>query len=1036
MTGRTRAPADDPFATGALRQHVLAAWAASPARFRADANAEEDAAGAGYRDRLVVELLQNAADSTVGAGGGRTKVLFRLRDGLLEVANTGGPLTARGVESLATLRASAKRGRTSVGHFGVGFTAVLAVSDEPAIVSRQTGGVRFSRTRSQAEVAAIPALRDELARRQGAVPALRLPWPVTDGYLPPDGYDTAVRLPLRDESPAIRLLQDIDPSLLLVLPRVEEVLVEIGSERRLLRCDWSGHDATIVEQTPQRGRRIHSSWAGVVRRGSVPAEVLLDRPVEERTRSRYEIRAFACRTAWPADVPRLVRAPQPTDEPLGFPLVLAAPFPLEAMRRHVVPGPLLDLLVREAAGVITALGERLTAQDLPEVALELVPLGLPAGPVDGLLREAVTALLPEARLLPGRRAGRTCAVLDIGSVDDDAYDVLGDVIDGLLPARYATPSRAAALSALGVRRLSSADVVEIVAAGRHPAAWWARLYAALRLVPDRDALGGLPVPLADGRQITGPRGVLLPDPELEVGALAGLPLRIADPAACAGAAREVLLSLGATDAGPRALLADPAVEAALEQEDPSLCEPILALAAAAHLRPGELPGLARLLLPAASSPGQELVPAGELVLPGGPLDALLAEDAPFGRLAESVAERWPAEVLEAVGVLRTFAVLEAQDVLLDQDEPVLLELDASDSWLRDDARQVAAVDEFVAIRDLEWIAPDRWPAAFAELSREPLRAAVLRSPYTRWWLRSFARLPSVGGGHLPLPELRLPDGDPDLPGCYLDLDVQQVRADRDLLVAAGVVDGIPSRPVDREELLDRIGEPGRDLTWPQARRLYRRLATGQAGQFGQSGQSADAGDAGRSGDVAYPGRFGEAEDLEPPAGVRTVDGVVGTADGTAAVVVDAPDLFGLVGRRGRVVVPPPDAVAVARLLDLPLASELADYEPLTSPAPAGEQLRASLAAALATVTDLPLPTLRVHQELQVRDADGRATPAAWRVRRGDRPTIDLDAGAGPDVHARALAWAADRWAQRNRLEAVLLDPSRAAQLALEANLDG
>src|SRR3954447_139329 len=440
MTGRTRVPSDDPFGTRELRKHALTAWAESPARFRGDANAEEDAAGAGYRDRLVVELLQNAADSAVATAAHRTKVLFRLRDGILEVANTGAALTADGVESLATLRASAKRGRTSVGHFGVGFTAVLAVSDEPAIVSRTTGGVQFSRTRTLEEVAGVPGLRKELDRRHGAVPILRLPWPMLDGYQPPDGYDTSVRLPLRDEAQALRLLHNIDPSLLLVLPRVEEVVLEIGERRRLLRCEWSGDDAVLVEDTTEVGSRTHSSWAGVVRRGSVPAEVLLDRPVEERARSRYEIRAFAPRTGWPSDVPRVVRAPQPTDEPLGLPVVLAAPFPLEAMRRHVVPGPLLDLLVREAAGAIAALAERLSGQDLPDVALDLVPLGLPAGPVDGLLREALAGLLSEARLLPGRRRGRDCAVLDIGAVDDDAYDLLADVVGGLLPARYAAPS--------------------------------------------------------------------------------------------------------------------------------------------------------------------------------------------------------------------------------------------------------------------------------------------------------------------------------------------------------------------------------------------------------------------------------------------------------------------------------------------------------------------------------------------------------------------------------------------------------------------
>ncbi|MFD7947607.1 hypothetical protein, partial [Streptomyces sp. NPDC059744] len=58
----------DPFGTARLRRGVLDAWGAGPARFREDANAEEDLALGGYRDRLVVELAQNAADAAARAG--------------------------------------------------------------------------------------------------------------------------------------------------------------------------------------------------------------------------------------------------------------------------------------------------------------------------------------------------------------------------------------------------------------------------------------------------------------------------------------------------------------------------------------------------------------------------------------------------------------------------------------------------------------------------------------------------------------------------------------------------------------------------------------------------------------------------------------------------------------------------------------------------------------------------------------------------------------------------------------------------------
>ena len=96
----TPEPPADPFDTAAIRRAVLDGWNASPARFREDANAEEDAALGAYRDRLVVELLQNAADAAAEANV-RSRVLIRLTDGLLEMANTGAALTAAGVSAAA-----------------------------------------------------------------------------------------------------------------------------------------------------------------------------------------------------------------------------------------------------------------------------------------------------------------------------------------------------------------------------------------------------------------------------------------------------------------------------------------------------------------------------------------------------------------------------------------------------------------------------------------------------------------------------------------------------------------------------------------------------------------------------------------------------------------------------------------------------------------------------------------------------------------------------------------------------------------------
>ena len=224
----------DRFSTDDVRERVLQGWAGSPVRFREDANAEEDHALGSYRDRLVVELAQNAADAARRAGvSGRLLLAVRELDGraVLVAANTGAALTSDGVQALATLRASDKRDEDVVGRFGVGFSAVLAVTDEPAVVSR-AGGVRFSAADTRALVAEravnAPDLGAELARRDGHVPVLRLPFPAQG--VPPVGYDTAVLLPLRDaaaEDLVVRLLEEVGDPLLLALPGLDEVVVEL-----------------------------------------------------------------------------------------------------------------------------------------------------------------------------------------------------------------------------------------------------------------------------------------------------------------------------------------------------------------------------------------------------------------------------------------------------------------------------------------------------------------------------------------------------------------------------------------------------------------------------------------------------------------------------------------------------------------------------------------------------------------------------------------------------------------------------------------
>ncbi|MGK5114823.1 sacsin N-terminal ATP-binding-like domain-containing protein, partial [Geodermatophilus sp. CPCC 205506] len=526
----------DPFDTAGLRRRVLAAWTDSPARFREDANAEEDLVRGGYRDRLLVELAQNAADAAA-----RAEVPGRLRlelavDGaggeVLRAANTGAPLDAAGVAGLASLRASAKRDEAAtVGRFGVGFAAVLAVSDEPAVHSI-SGGVAFSAARTRAEVAAVPALGGELARREGGVPVLRLPWPA-DGR-PPEGFATEVVLPLRAGArAAVRAaLDEFEAELLLALPGLAAVDVVVDGATRSLAVRHGDDAADLTD-----GART-TTWRLARRSGELAPELLADRPVEERDR-----RAYTVTWAVPLDddgcpvplpLPQRVHGPTPSDEPLTLPARLVAPFPLGPDRRHVLPGPVTDALVAVAAA---AYADLLTGLPADRAVLALVPrVGLAAAELDAALGTAALARLRDTAWLPvagddrERRRPDRAAVLTEPS--EERVAALADVLPGLLPADWSRRTDAPALAALGVHRVSTAEAVEAVRGVDRPPAWWAQLYAALDGI-DREELAALPVPLADGRTAHGPAGVLLPDEGLPVARLGALGLRVAAPEAAA-----------------------------------------------------------------------------------------------------------------------------------------------------------------------------------------------------------------------------------------------------------------------------------------------------------------------------------------------------------------------------------------------------------------------------------------------------------------------------------------------------------------------
>ncbi len=1064
----------DAFGTAALRHAVAEAWLGSGTRFREDANTEEDHARGYYRDRVVVELAQNAADAAARAGT-PGRLLLRLEPldrcertsgpvsaaeqgqksahsgWRLVAANTGAPLDAAGVASLASLRASTKpTGSGQVGRFGVGFAAVRSVSDDVAARSR-TGGVRFSLAATRALLDDVGAggvdradrLRAAVAERGDALPVLRLPFPAPAlGEVRPDddlaAYDTVVELVLRDDTAVASVraqLDAVDDGLLLALPALTEVVVE--------RCERTSGPL----EAPRAGQKsAHSEvgerWVVERRAGTFDPADLADLPLEQRRADWSLVWAVPRPGAGAPPAPRVLHAPTPTDVPLTFPALLVASFPVDPGRRQVQPGPATTLLARESGRAYADLLARLAADpDHGRAVLDLVPTGLPASDLDAAVRDAALDALRAAPVLEHRLAPQDGVVISGPAGDDEALvAALAPAVPGLvaLPVRHHAVARA-----LGAATVSLADVVDDLPDGLAPQRWRA-IYAALE--PHAadpgvlEALAGARVPLADGRTVTGVRGtVVLPedDDDPALAAIARtLGVRVVHP----DAAHPVLVRAGASRTDPRSLLGDPGVRAvALAAADALLDAGPDATDAAVDAGPvpGSIVGpveagaqevvdavlaLVRLTLPADASQAEQaqarhgsdlpfwlgelpvptadgdLAPVRETTLPGtwaaGVLDALVP-------VAADAAARYAPVTLAAAGAHADLSVYTVPDVVTpDVDELPGLEADDVEHGPDDRAGWLPAWSGYLAflaerlgpgvpVGDLEAV-PDL--DAVADDAWPGVLRRLADDPRTRRALLAGPRagaVPSYTAWWL-RDRFGAPFALQDAVPLLPPAPAVLAGLDDAVRRALGGVDALADLDVvDWPALLEAIPAVGQAMPPHDASAVWRGLAA--------LARSVD------------PERRSSALDPLP-------DRLPALEDGTA-VVQPADDLEVAGSARwaqlGPVVPAPADrAAALADLLDLPLAGEDGVPEPETP----GE--RRALDARVAALDPRLGDTWWAHDDLVV---DGVAV-RWWVTADGAPHAVD------PEGLAQALAELLGRPALASSLARALEDPDAAARL--------
>jgi hypothetical protein len=537
------------------------------------------------------------------------------------------------------------------------------------------------------------------------------------------------------------------------------------------------------------------------------------------------------------------------------------------------------------------------------------------------------------------------------------------------------PRDAPALAALGVTRLGPAALAEQLAGLRRPPSWWHALYAALAATPAvvaaREELTALPVALADGRLVPGPRGTLLPDPGL-ADLLAGdtLPgLRLVDPVAV----HPLLETLGARRADAASLLEEPELREAVARsvddakaglDVAGLAGFVLRLLADAGEAAAD-PAWGALALPDSEGGYRR---ADELVLPDGALRAVLGDDSPVGVLADAAAGAHARSALLAAGVLDAFAVIRddapggPEHDLDDEEAWWAEEVDPAGSWDADVPS--GPPGPMVAVRDLDLVAGDRWDAAWALLASDrSVRSALVALPgepvpYTAWWLARHGRLAGHAPGHWRLPgeapgPPKTAGADPGraaaLTALY-DPVPDPVALDAGFLAAVGVRTDLRVDDADgATDLLVRLADPTRTVLPGAVLAAHTALA--------------EAVDARRIAVV----------DVEPPSRVRTAAGRVVEADpdrGAVPAVLDRPWLLAGLDPDGVVPVAPDAAPTLADLLDLPLVGA-GHHGEVRSPGVATPwtDLPAAAAWAAAVGRALPAGEVVVHARLRVAVAD-------------------------------------------------------------------
>ena len=388
---------------------TLDSYRAQPIYVREHASVEEDTAHGGYQHRQLFELVQNSADALwLDAGARETsgrvalegpgRIEVRLTAECLYCADDGGPIDADGVKALMFSHLSPKRATSQIGTFGLGFKAVLGVSDAPEFFSR-SGSFRFDRGRSEERVRAVVSDAERC-------PVLRLPEPIDpadcsgqDGVLQ-DLMAWAVnivRLPLK---PGARddlrhQMVDFPAEFLLFVAHVGSLTLidNLGSVSRVLALERVDDDYLLAEGDAT------THWRLFERTYRLSSDARADQHPGD---DREEVSVW-----WAAPVDRLNQPGRfwaffPTATQSLVPGILNAPWKTNNDWQNLLTGPYNDELIVASASLIAESLPLIQTNEDPARHLDVLPRRHEAGDSHqaDFLRERLFTALHGRAILP------------------------------------------------------------------------------------------------------------------------------------------------------------------------------------------------------------------------------------------------------------------------------------------------------------------------------------------------------------------------------------------------------------------------------------------------------------------------------------------------------------------------------------------------------------------------------------------------------------------------------------------------------------